>query len=93
MSFRNLTEIKQLRRKYHLNQKELAQRAEVSQSLIAKIEAGKVEPSYSKAKLIFEALDQLREKEEVKAKDIANIITFNKVLVMSTVFYCLCILL
>src|SRR3989344_8683891 len=72
MSFRNLTEIKQLRRKYHLNQKELAQRAEVSQSLIAKIEAGKVEPSYSKAKLIFEALDQLREKEEAKAKDIMN---------------------
>ncbi|MBI4152331.1 CBS domain-containing protein [Candidatus Woesearchaeota archaeon] len=72
MNFRDLTEIKQLRRKYHLNQKELAQRAEVSQSLIAKVEAGKVEPSYSKAKLIFEALDQLREKEEAKAKDIMN---------------------
>lgn len=67
-----LAEIKHLRKKYHLNQKELAQRAGVSQSLIAKIEAGTVEPSFSKAKLIFETLDQLRETKEIKAKDLMN---------------------
>ncbi len=72
MSFRTLDEIKRLRKKYHLNQKELAQRADVSQSLIAKVEAGTVEPSFSKAKQIFEALEQLREKEETKAKDMMN---------------------
>lgn len=72
MAFRSLDEIKKLRKKYHLNQQELAQRAGVSQSLIAKIESGKVEPSFSKAGLIFEALEQLREKEELKAKQIMH---------------------
>ena len=72
MTFRNLEEIKRLRKKYHLNQKELARRANVSQSLIAKIEAGTVEPSFSKAMQIFEALEQLREKEEIKTRDIIN---------------------
>lgn len=72
MFINNLEEIRNLRRKYHLNQKELAVRAGVSQSLVAKIEAGTVEPSFSKAKQIFEALEQLREKEETKAKDLMN---------------------
>ncbi|MBI2102471.1 CBS domain-containing protein [Candidatus Woesearchaeota archaeon] len=72
MAFQNLTEIKSLRKRYHLNQKELAQRAGVSQSLIAKIEAGTVEPSFSKAKMIFETLEQLRETQEIKAKDLMN---------------------
>ena len=44
MSFRTLEEIKRLRKKYHLNQKELAQRGDVSQSLIATVEGGTVEP-------------------------------------------------
>jgi predicted transcriptional regulator len=50
----------------------LAQKAGVSQSLIAKIESGKVEPTFTKAQKIFEALDELREKEETKAKQIMN---------------------
>src|SRR3989338_9168704 len=66
----SLTQIKTQRIKYGLNQKELAQRAGVSQSLIAKIEAGKIDPSYTKTQLIIDALNQLREKEETKAKDI-----------------------
>ena len=69
---RSLTEIKTLRKKYNLNQKELAEKANVSQSLIAKIEAGKVEPTFSKAQQIFQALEQLREHEEIKAKEIMN---------------------
>ncbi len=69
---RQLTEIKTLRKKYGLNQKELATTAGVSQSLIAKIEAGKVEPTFRKAQQIFAALDQLREKTETKASDIMN---------------------
>lgn len=67
-----LNEIKRLRNKHNLNQKELAEMAGVSQSLIAKIEAGKIEPSFSKARKIFQALDELREKEELKAKDLMN---------------------
>jgi predicted transcriptional regulator len=72
MTFRSLNEIKRLRKKFHLNQKELADRAGVSQSLIAKVEAGTVEPTFSKAQKIFEALEELREKEEVKAKELMH---------------------
>ncbi len=72
MTVRTLEEIKKLRKKFHLNQKELAEKASVSQSLIAKIEAGKIDPSFTKAQQIFEALDQLREQEEVKAKQLMN---------------------
>ncbi|MBI2112621.1 CBS domain-containing protein [Candidatus Woesearchaeota archaeon] len=70
MDSRSLEEIKKLRKKYEINQKELASRAGVSQSLIAKIEAGTVEPTYSKAQRIFQALEELREKQEPKAKEI-----------------------
>lgn len=69
---RTLGEIKRLRKKYHLTQKDLAVRAGVSQSLIAKIESGKIDPTFTKTQLIFQALEQLREKEELKAKDVMN---------------------
>lgn len=67
---KSLEEIKRLRKKYGINQKELATRSGVSQSLIAKIEAGKVEPTFSKAQQIFQALEELREKEEIKAQQL-----------------------
>ncbi len=70
--FRSLEEIKRLRRLAGINQSELAQHAGVSQSLIAKIESGKVEPTYSNALRIFDALDQLRQKQELKAREIMN---------------------
>ena len=72
MSFRSLSEIKVLRRKYHLTQKELADRAGVSQSLLAKIESGKVEPTFSKAQQLFASLEALRGQEETKAEQIMN---------------------
>ncbi len=73
----NLEEIKRLRKKYHLTQKELADKANVSQSLIAKVEAGLLDPSYTKAQQIFTTLESMRGKEELKAKDILNIkVTF-----------------
>ena len=70
MTAHTLSEIQHLRKKFHLNQKALADRAQVSQSLIAKIEAGKIDPSFTKAQQIFQALDQLREQEEMKAKQV-----------------------
>lgn len=69
---KEIKEIKRIRQKLGLNQKELAIRAGVSQSLIAKIEAGKLEPTYSKACKIFAALEEIEEKEAVKAKDLMN---------------------
>ena len=68
----NLNEIKQTRKNLGINQKELAERAGVSQSLIAKIESGKIDPTFTKAKQIFQALEELREKEEIKTNKIMN---------------------
>ncbi|MEM4390185.1 MAG: CBS domain-containing protein [Candidatus Micrarchaeia archaeon] len=65
-----LAEIKRKRRRLGLRQTELAKLAGVSQSLIAKLEAGKVDPSYGKAKAIFDALEKIEEKEWLMAKDI-----------------------
>ena len=58
------------RRKLGLTQNQLADLAGVSQSYIAKLEAGKIEPSYLKVKSIFEALDKLERKKEVSASEI-----------------------
>ena len=66
----DLNQIKHLRRKFGLSQKELALASYVSQSLIAKVERGDLEPSYSKAKAIFLALESVSKNEEKKAKDL-----------------------
>jgi predicted transcriptional regulator len=71
-----LNEIKHIRKKFDLSQTELANRANVSQSLIAKIESGKLDPTYSKAKKIFEVLNSLNKEHEIKA----NEITQNKII-------------
>lgn len=65
-----INEIKTIRKKFGLTQSELARKSGVSQSLIAKIEAGKIDPTYSKVKNIFNFFDSLREKHELKAKDV-----------------------
>ena len=57
-----LEEIKKIRKKLELTQTELADRAGVSQSLIAKIEAGRIDPTYSKTKKIFAALSDLEKR-------------------------------
>ncbi len=71
MSF-ELIEIKKIRRKLGLTQTQLANKASVSQSLIAKIEAGRLDPGYSKTKQIFDALEQLTRNDEICAGQIMN---------------------
>ncbi len=51
-----LSEIKHLRKKFGLTQSQLAKLSGVSQSLIAKIEADRIDPTFSKAQKIFEAI-------------------------------------
>ena len=65
-----LEEIKKIRKKLGMTQTELANRAGVSQSLIAKIESGRIDPTYTKTKKIFAALSELEKKEEVKAEQL-----------------------
>jgi len=72
MTLPQLDEIKKMRIKYNLNQSQLAHKAGVSQSLIAKIESKKIDPTFARAKQIFEALEHLQDKEELKAKDLLN---------------------
>ncbi|RLG69175.1 MAG: hypothetical protein DRO11_08140 [Methanobacteriota archaeon] len=62
--------IRERRRKLGITQSKLAKYSGVSQSLIAKIEAGKVDPSYSKAVKILQALDELESRNTPKAEEI-----------------------
>jgi len=70
----DLAQIGKLRRKLGLTQKELAVFSGVSQSLIAKIESGRIDPAYSKVKQIMAALEQERGRkgEKKKAQDIMS---------------------
>ncbi len=62
-----LQEIKQLRKKHSLTQTQLAKLAGVSQSLIAKIEAGTVDPTFSHVRRILEVLHSMEMEKEPKA--------------------------
>ncbi|MCK4238053.1 MAG: helix-turn-helix domain-containing protein [Candidatus Lokiarchaeota archaeon] len=62
-----------MRKKLKLSQKELGIACGISQPIISRIEQGKLDPPYSKAKKIFEYLESLKpngRKSEKKAKDI-----------------------
>ena len=67
-----LSEIKEMRKKFGLTQSELAKRANVSQSLIAKIESGRIDPTYTNVKKILAALNDLGKKSQLKAKDVMS---------------------
>jgi len=64
--------IPQRRRALGLTQTELAEKANVSQSYIAKLEARKIEPSYSKVRAILEVLDGLERGQETRAEEIMS---------------------
>jgi len=67
-----LDDIKKLRKRMGLTQQELARKARVSQSLLAKIETGKISPGYEKTCRIFAALDSMAKTSETKAGEIAT---------------------
>lgn len=65
----SLDEVAKKRRIMGLTQQKLAILAGVSQSLIAKLESKKIDPSYTKVKAIFDALEQLQTETEVRAEE------------------------
>lgn len=65
-----LSEIKQRRKKLGLSQTALAKQAGVSQSLIAKIEAARIAPSYAAVQKIFDVFRQTEQKTALRARDI-----------------------
>lgn len=67
-----LEEIKKIRKALNLTQTDLAKKSNVSQSLIAKIESGKIDPTFTKTKRIFETLAYLEKKDAVKAEEVMN---------------------
>lgn len=72
MFFPNLSEIKQRRKNLNLTQNQLAEKTKTSQSLIAKIESEKVEPSYKIIKNIFSKIEELEHNKEEKCEVLMN---------------------
>jgi predicted transcriptional regulator len=69
--FPTLEDIAKKRRQLGLKQTELAKLAGVSQSLIAKLESGKIDSSYTKVKTIFDVLDRLEAKIKIQEQKIS----------------------
>lgn len=65
-------EIKRLRRQANITQTELAKRAGVSQSLIARIEAGTLDPRLSTFKKILDALKQVQVEKKRKVEELMS---------------------
>ena len=78
--FPTLEDIAKRRRQLGLKQSELAKMAGVSQSLIAKLEAGTIDSSYTKVKTIFDMLERLEFKTKVQAGKVLhkNVVTVQK---------------
>ena len=68
----DITQLKKVRKQLELTQTEFARRAGISQSMIAKIEAGKLDPTYTYVKKIEDALQLLTKREEKEARDIMH---------------------
>ena len=71
-SFPSLESISRRRKLLGKTQHAFAKLVGVSQSMIAKIESGKAEPSYKLATEIFEKLDELESSDTKKAEDVMS---------------------
>jgi predicted transcriptional regulator len=76
----SIDEVAKKRRIAGLTQQKLAKLAGVSQSLIAKMESQKIDPSYTKVKAIFDALEKFQTETEIRAEDVMqnNVIGIQK---------------
>jgi len=68
--FPTLEDIAKKRRQLGLKQAELAKLAGVSQSLVAKLESGRIDSSYTKVKTIFDVLERLEAKTKIQEEKV-----------------------
>lgn len=66
----DITYLRKIRKQLDLTQYQFAQKIGVSQSMIAKIESGKLDPTYSYVKKIEDAVNSLTQNKEKEAKEI-----------------------
>ncbi len=79
------SEIKNLRKKLDINQKDLGENLEIPQSTISRIESGKIDPPYSKFKKIYEFLHNERiRRESLGAKTSAEHVMSRKLLTINS---------
>ena len=67
-----IDDIVRLRKQLGLTQTELSNLSGISQSLIAKFEAKKIEPAYSKVKILIETLQKQERRDTRTAKNISS---------------------
>jgi len=70
--FPNIKSMKKKRILSNLTQKKLAKNSGVSQSMIAKIESGKIEPSYSIVQKLFNSIESQGFEDLKKCEDLMN---------------------
>jgi predicted transcriptional regulator len=70
-----LSELKRLRKKLNISQKELALELNLTQSTISRIESGMIDPPYTKFKMIYEHLEEERSKRKESKKYAKDIMT------------------
>lgn len=68
----DITHLRKVRTHLNLTQHQFAQQAGISQSMVAKIEAGKLDPTYSHVLKIEQTIQHLTKKEEKTAKEVMH---------------------
>ena len=76
----DISQLKKIRKQLNITQHQFAQQAGISQSMVAKIEAGRLDPTYSSVKKIEQALTSLTKPRELTARDLMHnkVITCHK---------------
>ena len=68
----DITQLRKIRKQLDMTQHAFAKELGISQSMVAKIENGKLDPTYSYVKMIEDRIMHLTKKDEKEAKDIMH---------------------
>lgn len=85
-------QVREVRRSLGLTQAQLAERARVSQSFVAKLESGMLDPSLSSMKRISSALEGMRQATEKKVSEVMHrgVVSVSSVDSLRTAAQCMC---